>query len=242
MKIFQIFFCTIIIMQGTILYSQVGTVQTSIFNVETGTNKYYFIQMEDGSNYHVRIVSVDNNKVLLMNPSGGTFTIATNQVKNVIEKNFESKGSVGIGFGIPYGVLGINADIKLYKNFYCTAGIGTCIYITPMFNIGSKLYLRASNHQWRPRLSLNYGNTSMIYVEGSSNNSIRESFTGFSIAIGQQWTLGITRAWGIDCDILYILDDSQLENRMYELENAGYEFDVANAGNIKVSIGLRYCF
>jgi hypothetical protein len=242
MRILHVFFCIVLIFQGTIIYSQVSKVSTSIFKVETGTNKYYIIQMEDGSAYHARIVSVDNNKVLIMNPNGGTFIVPTNQVINVIEKNFESKGSMGIGFGIPYGILGVNVDFKLYKNLYCTAGIGTGIYITPMFNIGSKLYLRASNHQWRPRLSVNYGNTGMIYFEGSSNKSIRESFSGFSIALGQQWTLGITRAWGIDCDILYILDDSRLENRMNELKNAGYEFDVANTGNIKVSIGLRYCF
>jgi len=62
------------------------------------------------------------------------------------------------------------------------------------------------------------------------------------LALGQQWTLGITKAVGIDFDVVYIVDDSKLEQRFKELKSQGYQFETEALGNVKISLGIRYCF
>jgi hypothetical protein len=223
-------------------FSQIDPNNNPFKNIEIGSNKYYSIQMKGGFSHHARIVSVDNEQTLLMNSDGNTFTVATNQILGIVEKTFESKGSVGVGFGIPYGIFGFNVDFRLYKFLYISGGLGTGIFITPMYNIGCKVYLRSGNYTWRPRLSVNYGTNGMLYVEDSYSGAIKESFSGITLGIGQLWTLGITKAWGVDFDILYIVNDSELETRLKQLKNAGYSFQTEAVGNVKVSLGLRYCF
>lgn len=223
------------------LYSQ-NEANGDIFkNVKIGSNTYYFVQTSDGKTQQARIVSVDKRQVLLLSPQGSTTTVPTESITGVTEQTFKSKGSIGAGFGLPYGVLGFNGDISLFKSLYLTAGIGTGIVITPMYSIGSKLFLRSGNYKWRPRVSAYYGSTGMLYVEGYSE-TISERFNGLSIGLGQQLTLGITKSFGFDLDLIYILDDSALENRIQELKNEGYTFETETTGNLKFSIGLRYCF
>jgi len=219
------------------LIAQQGTGKNSIFNVETGTKNYYIIQMESGTTYHARIVTVDNNKVLLMNPNGNTFTVQTGEIKDVIIKTFDSKGSVGIGFGYPYAVLGLNLDFLVYKCVYISGGVGTAIIKTPTFSIGSKIFLRSGNHNWRPRLSFFYGDNSSI---NSEMYNIQEIFPGFTFGIGQQYTLGLSKSWGIDLDIT-ISEYSKMEQRAKELQNNGYDLG-GDPSPISFSIGVRYCF
>ena len=210
-------------------------------NIEIGSNKYFVILMKKGKSHHARIISVDKKQALLMNPGGNTFIVPTSDIIRITEKAHESKGSIGLGFGIPYGLLGFNFDIRLYKNLYFTGGLGTGIFVTPMYNFGSKFILRSGNYKWRPRLSAYYGTYGLAYIEGY-NSTIRETFSGFTVGLGQQWTLGITKTWGIDFDILYIVDDSVFEKRIQELKSQGYELEMASNRNIKISLGVRYCF
>jgi hypothetical protein len=222
-------------------FSQDVSTKSPFDNIETGTKKYYIIRMKDGSTRHARIISVDRNNVFLMASGGNTFTVPTDQVKGVMEKSFDSSGSIGVGFGMPYGILGFNLDIQLYRPLYLTGGIGTGIFVTPMYNVGTKIFLRSGNYKWRPRISAYYGTTGMMVYEDYSSTT-RERFHGLTAGLGQQWTLGITKTWGIDFDILYIIDNSQLLNRLDELKAQGYTFDFEATGRIKVSFGLRYCF
>jgi len=213
--------------------------QNPFSGVEIGSKKFYSIKMNNGIGHQSRIVSVDSKETLLMNSDGSTFLVPTDEIIQIKEKEFSSLGSIGAGFGIPYGIFGLNLDLRLFKYLYFTGGLGTAIFVTPMYNIGGKLFLRSGNHKWRPRLSAYYGTNGFLYVE---DGDIRESFTGASLALGQQWTLGITKAVGIDFDVVYIVDDSKIEQRFQELKSQGYQFEIEALGNVKISLGIRYCF
>jgi hypothetical protein len=238
MKIYALVPFFLLLFSFTVAFSQNDTTRSQFSNIEIGSKKYYSIQMKDGSNQQARIVSIDSKQTLLMNSRGNTFIVPTNEIIQIVEKKYDSPGSIGLGFGIPYGMFGVNLDILLYKYLYFTAGLGTGIYITPMYNIGSKLYLRSGNYKWRPRVSAYYGTNGMLYVE----DGYKSSYSGLTVGVGQLWTLGLTKTIGIDIDILYIVDDSKIEKRFQELKRAGYEFQTEALGNIKVSLGLRYCF
>jgi hypothetical protein len=59
-------------------------------------------------------------------------TINTNDITEVKKKHsYNSNGSLGIGMGSPYGVLGANLDLKLFNVIYATGGLGTSIAVTP---------------------------------------------------------------------------------------------------------------
>lgn len=241
MKTFISFIFLLLIINTPHAFSQASDTHDPFYNIKTGTKKYYILQMKNGSSHQARIISVDSKQVLLMVSDGTTLTVPTYEVNNVVEKSFESFGSIGMGFGIPYGVLGLNLDIKLYDLLYLTGGIGTGIFVTPMYNVGSKIFLRSGNYKWRPRLSGYYGTTAMLVIDDYSSN-IKESCSGITAGIGQQWALGITKTWGIDFDILYIIDNREFNKRKQELEDDGYVFDFKATGNVKISFGLRYCF
>jgi len=231
----------LIILLPTFAFCQTESNLNPFVNAEIGSKKYYLIHTTGGQILHVRIISLDKNQCLLMDPKGSTFTIARKDVDRVTEKTYSSSGSIGAGLGIPYGILGLNMDIKLYKSLYVTGGIGTGIVVSPMYNIGTKLYMRSGEYKWRPRISAYYGTNGMLFVE-DYNGNLKERYSGLTLGIGQQWTLGINRSWGIDLDLMFITDDSELKNRIQELKDKGYSFASESMGNVKLSFGLRYCF
>ncbi len=226
-----------------ILLAQDIIPQNPLAGVEIGSNTYYRIEMNTGMALKARIISVDPEKVLLLLPGGESMTVPTNGVVAVKKQSYGSTGSVGLGFGIPYGLLGVNFDLKLFSVLYADAGIGTGIFVTPMYSAGLKCYLRSGSYKFRPRLLASYGTASMLYVENSSGDVVvRRSFNSVCLGAGFQYALDITNAFAIDFDVIYIVDDSALEAKVAELSSQGYDFQVNATGNIKVSLGIRYIF
>jgi hypothetical protein len=233
----------VLLMIVSTLFAQNSSVSNPFAGVEIGSENYYNVKMQNGSVHRARVVSVDPQKVLLLLPGGASMTVPTNEVIQVVKQSYNSYGSFGFGFGIPYGTLGANLDIKLYNVLYATAGIGTGIYVNPMYIIGLKCYLRSGNYKFRPRVMVGYGTTSMLYIQDSYGDAIeKRSFNGATVAAGFQWGLNITKTVGFDFDIIYILDDSEFEERIDYYNSQGYELDFESSGNVKVSLGLRYIF
>ncbi|MCJ7447865.1 MAG: hypothetical protein MUO72_09240 [Bacteroidales bacterium] len=211
--------------------------------VEIGSKIYYTIRVQNGMEYKARIVSVDPDKVLLLLPGDKSLTISTREIIEINRQSHYSSGSLGVGFGIPYGVLGANLDIKLAGVLNVTAGLGSGIWVNPMYSAGLKCFLRSGNYKFRPRIEALYGTASMINVQDSNGETVEKgSFNSFVLGAGFQWALDISRTWGFDFDIIYIVDDSELESRLDYLINQGYNLDVVATGNVKVSLGLRYIF
>jgi len=241
MKILYITFAFLLI--ASVLSGQDTNPLNPFSNVDIGSNTYYKIQMNTGMSLKARIVSVDNDKVLLLLPGGESMTVPTNGVVSVKKQSYGSVGSVGLGFGIPYGMLGVNVDLKLFSVLYANAGIGTGIFVNPMYSAGLKCYFLSGNHKFRPRVLANWGTTSMLYLEDSSGNVIeRSSFNSVLFGTGFQWALDIKNAFALDFDIIYILNNSGILTRAEELRNQGYDFDINSVGNVKVSFGIRYIF
>lgn len=227
---------------ASVLSAQDTYPQNPFSGVEIGSNKFYRIQMNNGSIIKARIVSVDPSKVLLLLPGGESMTVVTNGVVSIKKQAYGSVGSVGLGFGIPYGLLGVNFDLKLFSVLYANAGIGTGIFVNPMYSGGLKCYFLSGGHKFRPRVLANYGTTGMLYLEDNSGDVIeRSSFNSILLGAGFQYALDITNAFALDFDIIYITSNNKLLERAQELRNQGYDFDTST-GNIKVSFGIRYIF
>ncbi len=263
----------ILIFYNHFLSCQTISISSAVGEVDIGKRKYFVVEtlkdsrkvnMEDSINmtvanndknintlsqdyqlkvYHVRIISADKNDVLVINPDGISSVINPKEIISIKEKPFNSPISLGIGFGLPYGLFGFNGDINIYQNLYFSAGIGVGFGTSPYLCVGGKYYLRSGSYRWRPRVFAFYGNIGGVKIDRQGSlPEIKEAYNGTFIGFGQQWMTGIKKAWGIDFDIVYIIDDGGFEAGRKELIDSGYQFDIDAHGSIKVSLGVRYIF
>lgn len=152
----------------------------------------------------------------------------------------KSENSWGIGFGIPYGVLGGNIDINIAPNFNLSAGLGTTIVAGLGYNVGVKYFLSSIENSFRPRISAYYGVNAAVLKEYPSlldKEDDGEAFTGVSLGVGAQWMWGESKTSGLDFDIIY-LASTGLD--IDKLKDEGFMVD--EPGKIKISIGYRHLF
>ena len=152
--------------------------------------------------------------------------------------------SIGAGVGTQYGLIGINGNLKITDNLYASAGLGTT-FIGTGWSVGAKYYFLDANRIWRPRLIATYGTNAVLVTKQEFwNDTIRteESFTGFSLGLGQSFAFGSTRSHGFDFDIMYRVTDGGYADHLSELENIGLSIEDNTAQDISFSLGYRYNF
>jgi hypothetical protein len=237
MKMKNIWLLLILELIAEVIVAQNNSNQNLFTDIEPGSKHYYILRLRDGTDLQARIISIDNVNVLLLDSDGKSISMPRQDILGVKQKEFKGKGSIGLGFGIPYGGLGINAELPLHDLVHLSGGIGTAIYVTPIANVGSRIYLRSGDYRWRPRFSAFYGHNCFVFT-----NDINETISGITLGIGQQFYLGISKSFGFDFDVLFITNQSKFEKRIEELEEEGYSFDVKKTGMVKLSLGVRYCF
>ena len=192
--------------------------------------------------------------ILAAQVSAGSFASA--EIKKV---------SMGVGFGIPYGVLGTNMDIHLVDKLDLSFGFGSTLLAGMGYNFGFKYHLSSANSGFRPRISAYYGTNSVMedpgidsdwygdydydydygyYKAGKAgawrSSSLFEeykSYTGLTLGFGTAIMFGSSQSNGIDFDILYIATTGYNKS---ELEAQGYQ--IAETGRIKISVGYRRAF
>lgn len=147
------------------------------------------------------------------------------------------KGSIGIGYGIPYGGLGVNGDVFFGDNLALTVGIGSFGY-TAGYELGAKYFYGSPAKTWRPLAVVLYGINGVLMLEGETQD-IREAFSGISAGLGSQFLFGKNKHHGFDLGVLYILT-SGVFKRMEELEDDGYSF--ADTNRFSCYLGYRYAF
>lgn len=147
-------------------------------------------------------------------------------------------GSLGLGFGLPYGGLGFNADVYVFDPVALTVGIGSFGY-TAGYEVGAKYFYGSPQKTWRPQAVLLYGINGIIIAERDPEPDIREAFMGFSIGVGSQFMFGKEKRHGFDFDVLYVLSSGMFKRRD-ELEEQGYQFE--EISRFKLSLGYRYAF
>jgi hypothetical protein len=155
----------------------------------------------------------------------------------------QNAGSVdiGVGLGIPYGVLGGNVEVFVIDNLSLHASLGTTVIAGAGYGAGVQYYF-GKEGSWSPNISLHYGTYGVIGAsddDKSSKNDIEdEQFEG--LVIGG----GVRKMWGqhgLSIGGHYALD-SDLEDRQDELEDEGYEFEDSGFGASKFKISVGYAF
>ena len=138
----------------------------------------------------------------------------------------QDRGSFGFGIGIPYGVIGANAELNTGNYLAVSAGIGHTIVAGVGYSAGLRGYFRPPDAGFRPRASLFYG-TAFVADDLSEN--------GLTVGIGGRSMFGATRRHGVDYDILLTVAPSA--------SSVEEEFGGESVGTpVKLSIGYRLSF
>ena len=152
------------------------------------------------------------------------------------------KSSFGLGFGIPYGTLGLNLDINIVHNLNLSAGVGTTIFAGIGYNFGLKYFFTSIKQTFRPRVSSYYGVNAMTAKKSPTTGEIEDgkSYIGFSPGVGAQWMWGKTKSNGLDLDIIYLATTGGYNDAVEKLREEG--FTVTETGKVKIAIGYRWAF
>ena len=148
------------------------------------------------------------------------------------------KTSWGVGFGIPYGILGSNVDYNVASNLDLSMGFGTTVLAGIGYNFGFKYHFAQPGVGFRPRVGAYYGVNAMVVKEspwGLIDEG--ESFTGLTLTVGGQWMWGNKKSNGLDFDLALIASTGLDVDK---LNMQGY--DVSEPGRIKISVGYRHAF
>lgn len=107
--------------------------------------------------------------------------------KDILKENSLSKKEktfkIGIGYGIPYGLLGFNVEGRVNNKFSLTGGFGAG------WAVGGIIYFRAKDTKdkiFRPRLSLFYGAVGLLERQ-YSDHSDYEKILGNAVGVGFEY-------------------------------------------------------
>jgi len=145
---------------------------------------------------------------------------------------------IGLGFGIPYGMSGVNAEYYLIDNLSISAGLGATLVAGVGYDIGVQYYFGNKGDGWIPRISAHYGTNGVIKTNYRFSDEEGESFDGLSAGIGFKNVRG-NSSWAID---LYYVVTSDMFDRVNELEALNYEVSTYGPEKIRLGIGYSYSF
>ncbi|MBW6514089.1 MAG: hypothetical protein K0B87_04975 [Candidatus Syntrophosphaera sp.] len=152
----------------------------------------------------------------------------------------DNKGSLGLGYGTPYGGLGLNADVYFFDTAAVTIGVGSYGYTAGVV-LGVKGFYGPSTKTWRPQAVLLYGTNRAIYVDREPEEpNIRESCSGFTAGLGSQFMFGKKKRHGFDFDILYVISSEAFDRRDYW--NPQLVNKIPEIQRFGFSLGYRYAF
>ena len=153
-------------------------------------------------------------------------------------------GSVGIGIGVPYGVLGLNGEIAIHKHFSLSAGLGSTVFAGLGYAVGARAYLKPAENKWRPRISMHYGVNSLIAVQESSGSVSFDGkkFSGLTIGIGTLAMFGERRKSGFDFEVVYLATTGGMEDEIDKMNASGNYSEINMPSKIKIVIGYRFGF
>ncbi len=147
------------------------------------------------------------------------------------------RNSIGLGAGIPYGILGLNFDVNIVQNLNLSIGTGGTEKVGFGYSAGFKYFLASIEEKLRPRVSAYYGINTVIETEYFSSDGSQDetkSLEGFSFGAGIQVMYGKSKRNGFDFDFIFIVTRGD-----YKYEG-GSPSDKPNRVNI--SFGYRHAF
>lgn len=137
-----------------------------------------------------------------------------------------SRFSLGVGLGIPFGVIGLSCEMNpilgagpdaIAKHFSFNVGLGYA-GAGPGYSLGFRFYPLGRDRVWAPKVALMYGTVLVVNWE--------YSYRGFSVGAGVVRRL--RKKMSLDADLIFII------NRF------GYSSSNWDGGRIKVSLGVRW--
>jgi len=156
-----------------------------------------------------------------------------------------SKKTYGVGFGIPYGVLGSNVDFTVARNLSLSMGFGTTILAGMGYSFGAKYFLAGEASSFRPKVSAFYGTNAIVTEESMYGITTEgQKYSGLTFGLGAQWMWGQSKKNGIDFDIMYIASSGAFSKDDVDWDGYGsYDSsEGSDPGRIKISIGYRRGF
>lgn len=137
-----------------------------------------------------------------------------------------------IGLGIPYGLVGANAEIATSELVSVSGGLGIG-FAQPAFALGAHVKVPNTSSKFVPRFSAYFSNLVAAleecdYYESSSCE--REQFAGTAVGVG-------FIATHFQMEFLFVRSPS-FEARKRELEDEGSEFD--DGSNLTLSLAYRF--
>ena len=146
-------------------------------------------------------------------------------------------GTLGFGYGLPYGGYGFNADMYIFDQLALTVDVGTLLYAAG-YELGIKYLHGNAGKLWRPQAILLYGVNGIIPYNFSNTEVVQtEVYNGFTAGLGSQFMFGKKRRHGLDFGVTYVIS-SGLFKRLEEL--AGYELGASS--RFGFYLGYRYAF
>jgi hypothetical protein len=156
---------------------------------------------------------------------------------------FSNNMNFEVGVGIPYGVLGGNANFDIGNSVELFAGLGMAVdsadigneteYATDLaYSLGARYYIAS-----HIRLTAAYGTIGSILTQSNefSEDIDLEAVKGRSIGIGYY----SSKDKGFVADIMYI-DTKNFDQRTEELESKGLYLKDKKDGEVMLSLGYRF--
>lgn len=145
--------------------------------------------------------------------------------------------SWGVGFGIPYGVMGVNLNYNIIPYMDLSLGLGISPLSGFAYNIGGKLYFASDEKRFRPKISCYYGTNTMVddplYYETDNSTN----YNGITVGVGGLVYFDQANRHGLDIDLLYRVST---EANIDRLNVEGY--DTSGIEEFTISIGYRQKF
>jgi len=151
----------------------------------------------------------------------------------------QGKFDLGVGLGIPYGILGVNAEYYPLDTFSLSGGVGTTILAGVGYDVALNYYFGQNKQSWIPRISVHYGTNGILETLSFSNDDDYESFEGVSVGVGVKRMMD--NSSGFAFDVFYIAS-SDLFDRVDELREQGVEVDTFGPERFKIGVGYVYRF
>ncbi len=151
-----------------------------------------------------------------------------------ISMQSKAEFSIGLGLGVPYGVLGTNLNYSINEKIDVSVGIGSTIVAGMGTSIGARFYPMGSESGLR--FSLFHGTNAILEEPSCAVCDDFESYKGWNVGVGWDWS---RYDGGWDLDVIYIMT-SKAFDRADELEKNGNKVSGSTEPGVRFSVGYHW--
>jgi hypothetical protein len=152
--------------------------------------------------------------------------------RNLIN-DIPQRGNIGLGYGIPYGNMGIGIDCFIINNLAATLGLG--VFYGNDLDVGARYFFRNSNKTFRPKITLLYGKNRNIKINSAWNGKDNDvNCYGVTVGTGGLVSFGHRKRTSLDFDAIYIITSIDELNQTVDTKD--------KLNRLGFSVGYRFNF